>query len=166
MIYTFTGNTAMEKCTQLNEELALLHKKETTDCKFTYLEGEIPMIPIYSPIDTSQNYNKLVENITRIKIGLASFNRKYKGPLTGKTIEEILVMLPLLNFRKRQLEYLRSIPAKTRITRNNVSEYTVINYDIGKIDELYKKYCDEIVNLQEDINYLNATNRFDVDLMD
>lgn len=124
------------------------------------------MIPIYSPIDTSQNYNKLVENITRIKTGLASFNQKYKGPLTGKTIDEILVMLPLLNFRKRQLDYLRSTSAKTRITRNNVSEYTVVNYDIGKIDELYKKYCDEIVNLQEDINYLNATNRFDVDLVD
>lgn len=37
MIYTFTGNTAMKKCAQFNEELALLHKKEMTDCKFTYL---------------------------------------------------------------------------------------------------------------------------------
>lgn len=166
MIYTFTGNTAMKKCAQLNEELALLQKKEEMNCKFTYLEGETPIIPIYSSTDTSQRYNKLVENVTRIKTGLASFNKKYKGPLTDKTIEEILVVLPLLNSRKRQLEYMRSISPKSRTTKNNVSEYTVINYDMSTIDELYKKYCDEIVNLQEDINYLNATNRFDVDLVD
>lgn len=166
MVYTFTGNTAMKKCAQLNEELALLQKKEAMDCKFTYLEGEAPVIPIYNPTNTSQRYNKLVKNITRIKTGLASFNQKHKGPLTGKTIDEILVTLPLLNSRKRQLEYMRSTSPKSRTTRNNVSEYTVINYDMSKIDELYQEYCDEIINLQEDINYLNATNRFDVDLVD
>lgn len=166
MTFTFTGNTANKQIKALNEELNTLVIKEIHDSTYTYIEGEEPKIPEYDLHQVNDKYFKIVQNISIIKSTLRNFNAARKGQLTGLTIDQILVLLPMYNHRLTTLKNMRQTKEINRMTKSNVSEYTVINYDLTQVESEYNTLYKAITDMQEDLNYLNVTGTFDVELSD
>lgn len=160
----FTGNTAMKTCTQYNKEIDSIYSKERNSCTSTYLEGEKPTPSNYNFMGTENDLDIYFKNITIIKNALRKFNMIEKGPITNQTIDELLVLLPLLNRRKQILEWLREKQQFSRRTVNGVTEHTYLNYSLDEVEDMYKSVCNKIVEIQEDINFVNSTKTFEVEL--
>lgn len=166
MVQTFTGNTAIKAINQYNTELNILMKKENESSIYSWLNDEIATIPNYDIIKVNKACSVICNNIVALKTALRKFNLSEKGPKTGLTIDEMLVYLPVYNRRKNQLDYLRSHKPLNRRTVNGVSEFTKINYKIEEAECLYKEISDRIIDMQEDINFLNSTKTFSVEIED
>lgn len=164
--YIFTGTTAMKACKQFNKEIDILVNKEYNNCTVSFLESEQPVYGDYDLAETNEKLNIIYNNIANIKSAIRSFNMTEIGPKTGKTIDTILVLLPMLNNRKLNLERLRMLNKVSRKTVNGVTEYTHINYSLEEADEAYQTLTEQITDMQDDLNYLNSTKTFEVELED
>lgn len=166
MQYSFTGTTAMKKLAQLNDELTLIYQKEATDCKYTYIAGEVPVIPEYDFMEVRGKVGRIHKNIVAMKSAIRKFNAEHKGTVTGMTVDEMLVYLPMYTREKNYIRSMLVMPTKTRNTRANVSEYTQLNFEPKIAQTAYEYVCSQIVAIQNDLNEINVGYPFTVDLID
>lgn len=162
--FTFTGSTAQKKVQELNAELTDIYSQERQISTYTYLDNETPEIPNYDIELVQSKFETIVANIGVLKAALRKFNQEHRGRATGLSVDEILVMMPMVNHRKSILSNMRQRIPTTRTTRQNVSEYTKINYSLDDANRYYQENSDLLVALQEDLNYLNVTDTFEVEL--
>ena len=84
------------------------------------------------------------------------------------TIDQILIYIPQLTERKRKLADMRSKAKKQRVTdyrSNNLIEYSYANYDVSKAAADYQAVTDELSKVQNALDLVNSTVRFDVNIL-
>lgn len=163
----FTGNTALKAITILNDEKTKILSDENSNMTYSYFEGETPVIPEYNFVETVKKINQIDSDVRALKHAVKKFNLESKGPITGLTADEILIELPQMTMLKSKLSSMRNVPDKKRLrslSGGNGSEYQIRNYNIEDVEAEYRRASLRLMNLQEDMNRINLTGEFEVDI--
>lgn len=170
MAKQFTSASANKYLKGLQEEKDFILESEAKTCTYVLAAGEEEEPPSYSYEETRERIDEIDAHMLKIRHQLHSFNIRATLPESKITIDEALVKMAQLNVKKHRLASLRSRRAKERVSGGYFSrepttpEYTYANYDIAKADTDYREVCEEISNLQLEIDLLNQTKTFEVEL--
>lgn len=164
----FTINSGLKYIKMLEEEKRKILSEESKSMTFSYLANETPYTPSYDFKNITSQISEIDRKIVAIrhKISEVGITTIVDSNL-GLTVDNLLVMLPLLSDRKRTLERMRKIPEKERRQKlggSEVSEYIERNFDITEVDEEYFKISALLVSYQELLNKYNTLTEFDVDI--
>lgn len=166
----FTSSAANKELRKLNEKLSKLQSLEEQYSIFTIEKSEDPE-EVKPKFDFAKNHKEMfdiIEKIRKLKHTIKLFNATTIVDGTNLTIDEILVMLPILQERKRVLNNLSlKMPKERHISKLgrvcNFIEYDIINYDI----EFVKSECEKLENLintfQLQLDVTNNTVEFEID---
>ncbi len=118
--------------------------------------------------DLKENVRGIFEidkKIVKLRHAKNEFNNKEKLS-NGLTLGEGLVQLAILN---RELGKFKDLSVKQKKVRNPYPttkeiEYVYTNYDTAYAKEVYHYIQGEISRIQQEINLINATKTFEVDL--
>ena len=105
--------------------------------------------------------NKLI----KIKNARSVFNTNMKLK-SGLSISEALIRMAMLNRYLFDCKTLAGRYPKTRLAGANKTEieYRYINYDLQYAKDLYKNVSKEIMEIQKELNIINSSEVFDVDI--
>lgn len=160
-----TSAMANKLIKQIREENQKIFYAEQKDSKTTYIAGEEPIPSDYSFVATQ---NLLWENNHKIRIlrhAINRFNMETKLKTLGITIDQALVYMAMLTDDKTRLDRLRQAkPLERRTGMGGVSEYTKRNYDAADVEAAYKSISDTLRTLQLELDEVNLTIPFDVDI--
>lgn len=98
------------------------------------------------------------------------FNMQTVLPERGITIDEALILLAQLSGRKDRLNELASRQPQERLgnryfgSSNGPIEYRYANYDVARAEADYRAVADEIAALQLELDLVNQTEVFSVEL--
>jgi uncharacterized protein YpuA (DUF1002 family) len=164
-----TSAEANKLLRKLNDEHEALTMKENAARTFVAatIENLEDARPNYDYADIQKQLDEMEKKIRTIKHAINVFNVTQVLPDFNMTIDQALVYIPQLTMRKRKLSMMRAASEKVRneITRgSNIIEYTYANYSIADADADYNKTADELAKLQNNLDLINNTVKFDVDL--
>ncbi len=166
-----TSAEANKLLRKLRDEHETLTDMESDNRTFTAatVEKEEDARPDYDYEKTQRRLEELESKMLSLKHSINLFNVAQEVPGTGMTIDQALVRIPQLSDRKRKLSYMRAEPRKKRNTQSrstSLIEYTYTNYDPAQADEDYRVVTDELARLQNALDLVNSTVRFDVDIVE
>ena len=144
----------------LVDERSKLFSAERQVCTYSYVAGEEPVVPEYSFEETQKRIDEISDEILRLKHAVNRFNTSTVIPGTDMTVDAALVRLPILTEQRSRLERLRAVLPITRSAARlggGTSEYTVRNFELEAVEEVYIRVCDEQVKLQQGLNLVNLT---------
>lgn len=101
---------------------------------------------------------------------LHRFNMQTILPERGITIDEALILLAQLSGRKERLNGLASRQPKERLgdryfgSGSGPIEYRYANYDVARAEADYRAVADEIAALQLELDLVNQTEVFSIEL--
>lgn len=159
-------DTANKRVKQLALERNKLLAQEREASTYSYLHGEEPYVPEYDFAATQKKLDELAVETATIKHAVNVFNSTTVSPITGLTVDAMLVRMPMLSAQKEKLGRMRSAMEKTRRMAMNAkaSEYTVRNYSAEEAEAEYQRVTDELTILQQELNRINLTEQFEVDI--
>lgn len=159
-----TSAEANKLIKKLEDNKAKLLLTEREDYIYNAAVGEdhTKLKPDYSLIDTQEAYNNICKQIINLKHALNAFNLTTEVK-DGMTIDQVLVLLPMLNSRKEKLNQMRLLPSmkRDRII-GNVIDYQYTSYDPQDAQDLYEEISDKITSLQLALDKINMTVEFEV----
>ena len=121
--------------------------------------------PEYDFVDTQIDILDYNESITSIKHCINKFNIETVVGDSGKTIDEVLVLLPQLTNNLRKYESMLNNEEKSRVGyggKENFIEYDYINYDLEDVRKAYNDTKAKIEYLQLELDKINSTVKFNV----
>jgi len=162
-----TSSEANKLLKTYNEELNRLKNLERLSATFRASTGENidDVRPDYDLQFFSDSKINIVNNIITLKHYINKFNNETVLPC-GLTIDQALVVLPLLNDELSILSRLKDRLPKTRcgtFGSNGVVEYEYANYDINKALEIYSKTANTIADIQNHLDIANNTFTFEIE---
>lgn len=159
-----TSAEANKRLKKLEDELSTLIIMETKTSVFNAAVGEDEekIRPAYDFSDTQKKIEDTQEKIIELKHKINEFNLITHPTYSWLSIDQTLVLLPMLNERKRMLDIMkRRLPrerARSYGTGTNaVIDYTIANYNIEEAAKEYDRISDEIAKLQTDLDTVNST---------
>lgn len=166
----FTSASAYKYIKGLQDEKDRLLSAERETCTYVLSEGEVSDPPAYDYEHTRQGVDEIDRKTCAIRHALHRFNLQTTLPKSGITIDEALIVLAQLSAKRACLSILASNLPKERLgdrTRGGgarVIEYEYANYDIAQAESDYKAVMEMISNLQLEIDLVNQTEIFAVDI--
>ena len=151
-------NSLMNEKRIIEKEIADLHKytiSATENAEEVKLEFDLE--------DCLKRIESIDKKILKVKHQKNIFNANTILPC-GKTIDEVLVYLAMLNSKLHLYESLATRQPMTRTTTYNTIEYTYVNYDIQVAKQKHTALKEEILNLQQELNLVNTTETFEVEV--
>lgn len=155
----------------LEEDKQYWMTRENEDCIYTAAVDEEPVIPEYDYRQLADTIDAIDEKICVIKHAINQNNAAAQIQVGDQvmSVDMILVRMAQLNRRKAVLDRMRKRQEKTRVTglfgnRNQVAEYTYINYDLDVVKLDYDTVCDTIMDMQLALDRYNQTVEFEVDI--
>lgn len=120
---------------------------------------EFDFVKIYKRIE------EINRQVMKIKLARSKFNVDTKLS-SGLTIGESLVRMATLRNELYLYSELANRQPKIRKGSSNGSEveYQYANYDIAYAKEVYEKTNEEIVCIQKELNIINTSKEFEVDI--
>lgn len=88
----------------------------------------------------------------------------------GMTVDQALIKLAMLNKYVEKMKNMSTRQEKSRVrssgfsARSNEIEYQYVNYSIDDAKEKYDEILNEIMSIQGELNLINTTLVFDVDI--
>ena len=169
MAKTFTSASANKHLRSLQDEKDFILETELKSCVYELALGEDADPPKYSYEETRAAVENIDARMLKLRHAVHLFNAHTVLPESGITIDEALVRMAQLNQQKRRLAGLRARSPKERASRyylgdSNVVEYVYANYDVAQADKDYRAVCEEISRLQLELDLVNQTQTFEVDL--
>lgn len=164
---TFTSASAGKYLKALDEEKAHLLAQEREVATYTLAIDEEPDIPEYNYQEVRDRVAEIDSCVRKIRHALHLFNATELLSESKMTIDEALIYLAQLNAEKRLLALLRDQREKERISngwRSEIIEYRYANYDIARAAQDYARVSQEISDLQLEIDLVNQTRTFEVDV--
>lgn len=164
LITSKEANKLLKKC---YDELEIVRIKENQSLYFVAAAGEVieSVRPEYDFESTQRKIESLNCNVLHIKHQLNKFNTSTTLENTNLTIDEVLVLLPQLNELKNKYErMLKHLPKNRRMSSGTFIEYEYANYDLKAVETSYNKVTREINGLQLELDKVNSTARFEIDL--
>lgn len=165
-----TSAAANKMLRQLQDDKSYLLSLEDDSATYIKVSGYEDEKPDYDYASTRAKISKIDAQILWIKHAINFFNCTTRLPNLGITIDSGLIKMSQLNKEKERLDIMRKrLPVTRRQNRygdsSNLVEYTCTNYDIEQVQTDYKMICDEIKNIQMDIDYVNQTEKFEVEII-
>lgn len=166
----FTSASAYKYIKGMQDEKDRLLSAERETCTYVLSEGEKSDPPAYDYETTRQRVDEIDRKTCAIRHALHRFNLQTTLPKSGITIDEALIVLAQLSAKKSRLDMLSSNLPKERLgdrTRGGstrVIEYEYANYDIAQAESDYETLMAMISNLQLEIDLINQTEVFTVDI--
>ncbi len=152
-----------------DEQKNMLHnEKESATFVAATVENLEDARPEYEYELVQAKLKELEDRIRTVKHAISVFNVSQEVPGTDMTIDQILIYIPQLTERKRKLADMRSKAKKQRVTdyrSNNLIEYSYANYDVSKAAADYQAVTDELSKVQNALDLVNSTVRFDVNIL-
>ena len=162
----------------------VLFKLEERSCCFCAALGEDPETARteYDYEKTKKELEDLELKIRRLNCALNIFNNTHKVPGFDMTVDEMLVYIPQLTYRKEKLAKMSVQPPKSRHKYDEIKligrggrthtrrieikkvEYTYANYDIEAVRADYEKAADELARAQTALDELDSTATFEIEL--
>lgn len=165
---TLTSASANKLIKSLEDQKNYLLSLEASSSVYILAEGEQAEPPHYDYSATSEEVNRINQQVRKLKHAINVFNTTTILEPLDITIDEALIKMAQLNHRKLQLDTMRKRLPKERqavpFTRTNIIEYQYVNYDIGQVATDYNRLCEEIMEIQLALDTCNQTKTFDVDL--
>ena len=163
-----TSAAANKMLRQLQDDKAYLLSLEDDSATYIKVSGYEDERPQYDYSATREEISKIDLQILLIKHAINLFNCTTQLPNQGCTIDSGLIKMAQLNKEKDRLDVMRKrLPVARRQNRygdsSNLVEYICTNYDIEQAQADYKMICDEIKNIQMDIDYVNQTKKFEIE---
>ena len=119
--------------------------------------------------ESMQKVEDLNKKIMCIRHARNKFNIETKLK-NGMTVDQALIKLAMLNKYVEKIKNMSTRQEKSRVrssgfsARSNEIEYQYINYNLDDAKGKYEEIVDEIMSIQEELNLINTTLVFDVDI--
>ncbi|MBQ9156735.1 MAG: hypothetical protein IJ137_08140 [Eubacterium sp.] len=166
-----TSAIAAKQLRKLNEQRDALLAREKKVKTFTAaIQEDVESVrPAYDFQATQDALTEFEEKIRNLKHTLNCFNSTYVIPEFNMTIDQMLIYIPQLTSRKKQLDGMRSKLPKERVQStfgrgNNFIEYDYANYEISKAEEAYIAVSDKLAKAQNALDTANTTVLFEADI--
>ena len=163
----FTSASANKLLRTYEDEKNYLLSMEADSATYVLADGEKEEPPAYSYEETAARLAQIDREVRKLKHAINVFNVGAVLPKLGITIDEALVKMAQLTRTRARLDSMRKRLPKARkqdYGRTNLIEYEYVNYDLQKVQEDYQKVCQEIMEIQMELDYCNQTVTFEVDL--
>lgn len=166
----FTSASANKYLRKLQDEKDRLLHSEKETCTYILAEGEEMDPPSYDYASTREKIESLDRQTLAIRHALHEFNMRSVLPNSGITIDEALILLAQLSSRKSRLSALSSRQQRERVNNryfgsgNHAIEYSYANYDVKRADDDYQIVAEEIASLQLELDLVNQTEVFSVEI--
>ena len=137
---------------------------------YVLAEGEAAEPPAYDYGAVREKVAQIDGQARAIRHALHRFNMKTVLPERGITIDEALILLAQLSGRKERLNGLASRQPQERLgnryfgSSSGPIEYRYANYDVAQAEADYRAVADEIAALQLELDLVNQTEVFSVEL--
>ncbi|MBE5963114.1 MAG: hypothetical protein E7256_17335 [Lachnospiraceae bacterium] len=169
MTKVLTSAAANKWIKTLEDEKSYYLSCEAISSVYTLAEGEEEEKPEYDYKATRDAVEKINETIRKIRHAVNVFNTTTLLPSLGITIDEALVKMAQLNARKQTLDMMRKRLPKDRVNSfmnrtKAIVEYQYTNYEIGEVNEDYKRLSQEIVDIQLALDICNQTQTFEIEM--
>lgn len=169
MVRTFTSASAHKALKRLDSEKSMLLFDETDRCTYKCMDNEDPLVPDYDYDKTKKRIAKIDEDVRKIKHGINLLNTTKKLENFDMTLDEALIYMAQLTYQKNRLSAMRRGQNKERVSpsyrgSDAYVEYKYLNYDLDRIRQDYDDVEYTISQLQLDIDYINQTEQFSVNL--
>ena len=170
MITQFTSASASKYLKSLQEEKDFLLDAERKNCTYDCAVNEEAQAPEYSYEETRLAIEDIDARVLKIRHALHIFNINTMLPNGGITIDEALVRMAQLSEKKKRLSAMCGRNPRERKSygyfsrESNILEYTYTNYDVSVADKDYRETCKAISDMQLELDLINQTKTFDVDL--
>lgn len=166
---TFTSASASKFIKSLENEKELLLSREAENSTYVRAQGEVEEPPEYDYAATRAAVDQIDEKVRRIRHAQHAFNATAEVPGEGMTVDEALVALAQMNAKLAVLARLRSAQVKKRVGQGwgntqGVIEYEYANYDVERAAADYAELFQRIANMQLNIDLVNQTQTFEVEL--
>ena len=123
--------------------------------------------PEYDYESVQKELETIENKIIKLKHQINMFNISTKVDGFDKTIDEMLVYIPMLTRRKEKLNGMKNAMAKTREAvnmRSTIIDYRYANYDLKKATDDYDSVTEELSKAQIALDTVNVTKKFEVEL--
>lgn len=166
----FTSASANKYLRRLQDEKDRLLRAEQEVSTYVLAEGEAAEPPAYDYGAVREKVAQIDGQARAIRHALHRFNMQTVLPERGITIDEALILLAQLSGRKDRLNSLASRQPQERLgnryfgSSNGPIEYRYANYDVAQAEADYRAVADEIAALQLELDLVNQTEVFSVEL--
>lgn len=166
----FTSASANKYLKGLQDDKEHLLENESKVCTYVLSVGEKADPPEYSYDEVRAAVDQIDAATLKVRHAVHTFNACTMLPESGMTIDEALVAMAQLNMKKNCLALLRSRSPKERNGLGYFGaepghvEYTYANYDVAQADADYRSVCRKISDLQLELDLVNQTQTFEVEL--
>lgn len=170
MTKRFTSASANKYLKGLQDDKDHLLESESRGCTYVLSAGEEADPPKYSYEDVRAKIDEIDAATLKIRHAVHLFNAHTMLPENGMTIDEALIAMAQLTAKKSRLSLLRNREPKERnglgYFGSDLSrvEYTYANYDVAQADADYRAVCEKISQLQLELDLINQTQAFDIEL--
>lgn len=119
--------------------------------------------------ESMQRLEDLNDKILRLRHARNMFNLATKLK-NGMTVDQALIKLAMLNKYVEKIKNISTRQEKSRVrasgfsSRSTEIEYQYVNYSLDDAKRKYEEIVDEIMSIQEELNLINTTLVFDVDI--
>lgn len=152
---------------QLTTDRQALLIQEAQASYFSYLQGEEPFKPDYDFTATQNQLDEYATKIAAIRHAVNEFNVKTVLPGLDITVDQALVMLPILTAEKDKLDRMRQSLPKTRVrssSNGQVSEFRESNFAPKDAENRYRNVLIRLTDIQQALNTVNLTGEIFVDI--
>ena len=166
----FTSASANKYLRRLQDEKDRLLRSEQEVSTYVLAEGEAAEPPAYDYGAVREKVAQIDAEARAIRHALHRFNMQTVLPERGISIDEALILLAQLSGRKDRLSSLASRQSRERLgdryfgSSNGPIEYRYANYDVAQAEADYRAVADEIAALQLELDLVNQTEVFSVEL--
>ena len=162
-----TSAEANKMLRKLFEDHKILCERERTACVFVAATIEKPedARPQYDYAETQRRLAETERKIRALKHAVNLFNAGKTLQGFDLTIDQALIYIPQLTKRAEKLSRMRAVPAKERYVggrSTNLIEYRYANYGIAEADADYRAAADELARLQNALDLVNSTVKFEI----
>lgn len=166
----FTSASANKYLRRLQDEKDRLLRTEQEVSTYVLADGEAAEPPVYDYGAVREKVAQIDRQARAIRHALHRFNMQTVLPERGITIDEALILLAQLSGRKDRLNELASRQSQERLgnryfgSSSGPIEYRYANYDVAQAEADYRAVADEIAALQLELDLVNQTEVFSVEL--
>lgn len=164
-----TSAYANKMLKKLQEDKEFCLQQESNLSTYVAAIGEKPVVPEFDFIKNADKINSIDHDIAVIKhaINVNNSTNTIKVGGVTMTIDTALITMAQLNRRKEDLDKMRQRQPKTRnknYSMSNTIEYTYLNYDVKKAQEMYDQISNLITCIQIELDKYNQTIFFNIDI--
>lgn len=170
MAKEYTSNSLQKLVTKLMDKKRRILNEINSSVTFTAaISEDLETLKAENKLDIEAYVTKIDfinDTILKIKHAKNVFNTTYVMPINGLTIDEAIVELAMLNEEKSLLGRMNDYKTKERASRmgSKEPEYTYTTFDKEYTKKMYDEVFDKIQSLQEELNDINSTVMFELEL--